>query len=157
MFDFGTARLYPEFLARGQRCRFLSMLSRRSFRLLSLAEIDPTRVHDRREVGLRTVPIERIRGTEAHDDDFDRHFHPLHKHVHDRWMSVAQARDREVGLPPVELIQVGDLYFVRDGHHRISVACALGQQYIEAEVTVCQVSGPLSWEESTHPPNPRNM
>jgi hypothetical protein len=50
-------------------------------------------------------------------------------------------------LPPVALIQVGDYYFVRDGHHRISVARALGQQVIEATVEVWQVDKPLPWEQ----------
>jgi hypothetical protein len=47
----------------------------------------------------------------------------------------------------VELVQVGDVYFVRDGHHRISVALALGQRDVEAEVTLWQVTGPLPWEQ----------
>ena len=49
-------------------------------------------------------------------------------------------------LPPVALIQVGHLYFVRDGHHRISVARALGQETIDAEVTVWDVACPPAWE-----------
>ena len=49
--------------------------------------------------------------------------------------------------PPVELIQVGDLYFVRDGHHRISVARAMGQEAIEAKVTAWHVVGSLPWEQ----------
>jgi hypothetical protein len=48
----------------------------------------------------------------------------------------------------VELVQVGDVYFVLDGHHRISVARALGQQDIEAKVMVWRVTGPLPWERS---------
>jgi uncharacterized ParB-like nuclease family protein len=51
-------------------------------------------------------------------------------------------------LPPVELVQLGDLYFVRDGHHRISVAQAMGQESIEAEVIVWQAEGLLPWEQS---------
>jgi hypothetical protein len=43
-----------------------------------------------------------------------------------------------VGLPPVELVQVGETYFVRDGHHRVSVARAMGEGFVEAEVTVWQ-------------------
>jgi len=43
-------------------------------------------------------------------------------------------------LPPVELIQVGGCYFVRDGHHRISVARSFGQQYIEAEIIRMQLN-----------------
>jgi hypothetical protein len=49
-------------------------------------------------------------------------------------------------MPPVVLVQVGDIYFVEDGHHRISVALAWGEQEIEAEVTVWQVAGALPWE-----------
>jgi hypothetical protein len=62
---------------------------------------------------------------------------------------VAAARRRGKSLPPVDLIQVGDAYFVRDGHHRISVARALGQQDIEAKVIVWQVTGSLTWETQT--------
>jgi hypothetical protein len=59
---------------------------------------------------------------------------------------VAEAMYMGVPLPPVHLIQVGDVYFVRDGHHRISVAKALGQTQIEANVTVWNVAGALPWE-----------
>jgi hypothetical protein len=62
-------------------------------------------------------------------------------------LGIATARQRGKPLPPVELIQVGDVYFVRDGHHRISVARALGQRDIGAEVMVWQVAGPLPWEQ----------
>jgi hypothetical protein len=51
-------------------------------------------------------------------------------------------------LPPVELIQVGDVYFVRDGHHRISVARMMGQDSIDAEVTVWETAGLLPWERA---------
>jgi hypothetical protein len=68
------------------------------------------------------------------------------------WLSVAVARQRGKSLPPVKLIQVGDVYYVQDGHHRISVARALGQRDIEAEVTVWQVTGPLPWEEPATAP-----
>jgi hypothetical protein len=50
------------------------------------------------------------------------------------------ARDESVPLPPIKLIQVGDCYYVRDGHHRLSVARALGEQFIEAEVTVWEIA-----------------
>jgi hypothetical protein len=60
---------------------------------------------------------------------------------------MAAAKMRGVALPPVELIQVGDIYFVRDGHHRISVARAFGQEQVDAEVTVWDVTGPLPRRE----------
>ena len=67
-------------------------------------------------------------------------------------MSVAGARIQDVPLPPVDLIQVGDRYFVRDGHHRISVARTFGQHFIEAETTVYEMAGPLPWEKPVASP-----
>jgi hypothetical protein len=91
--------------------------------------------------------IEQIRGSAARSADFDSLFYPSQGHSQKRWVSIAAARMMAFVLPPVELIQVGDSYFVRDGHYRISVARALGEEYIEAEVTVWQVSQPLPGEQ----------
>jgi hypothetical protein len=82
------------------------------------------------------VPIRHIRGSEGRCRDFDPCFRPLGIHNRGRWLSVAAARLRGVPMPPVELIQVGECYFARDGHHRISVARSLGNEYIEAQVTI---------------------
>jgi hypothetical protein len=90
----------------------------------------------RSHAGLQLVPIAKIRGSEGRCDDFDADFRPLKSHNRDRWVSVALARSHDVALPPAELVQVNDAYFVRDGHHRISVAKLAGQLEIEAEVTV---------------------
>jgi hypothetical protein len=106
-----------------------------------LAEIEAACVvHERRYVGLRSVPIDQIRGSEGRSTDFDRNFCPLQDRTRGRWLGIAQARQAGKSLPPVLLVQVREAYFVRDGHHRISVACALGQRTIEAKVTVWQVS-----------------
>lgn len=86
--------------------------------------------------GLRTVSLDAIQGSEARTMDFDHHFHPRNARSLWRWVNILQARMNEETLPPVELIQVGGEYYVRDGHHRLSVAHALGEQFIEAEVTV---------------------
>jgi hypothetical protein len=93
--------------------------------------------------GIRLVPIRRIIGSEGRRGDFDRQFNPLNRGLKARWQSVAIARYQGVVLPLVELIQIGDDYFVRDGHHRLSVARTLGQDDIEALVTVWEVSRPL--------------
>ena len=60
--------------------------------------------------------------------------------------TLAAARRRGIKMPPVALIKVGQIYFVEDGHHRISVARAWEEQTIEAEVIVWRVAGPLPWE-----------
>ena len=86
-------------------------------------------------VGLRTVPIAQITGSENRSHDFDHAFHPLSEKTRDRWLSVMEARLKGVPLSPVELTKVGNAYFVRDGHHRISVAHTLGEGFIEAVVT----------------------
>jgi hypothetical protein len=86
--------------------------------------------------GIRAVPLTLIRGTEGRLHDFDARFNPLKPSNESRWLSVAMARLKGVTLPPVALIQVADTYYVRDGHHRISVARALGEQDIDAEVLV---------------------
>jgi hypothetical protein len=142
--------LYNRARSRGWRGQVWSALTGRSRRLLPLAEIDAACIvcacHCAR---IRMVPISHIRGSQGRSKDFDRDFNPLQEHTKDRWLNVAVARQWGKSLPPVELIQVGDVYFVRDGHHRISVARALGQQDIEAEVTVWQVNGPLPWEKPT--------
>jgi hypothetical protein len=90
----------------------------------------------RHYAGLRSVPVDAIHGSESRGDDFDRSFNPLSGRTMARWLSVARARMLGVPLPPVELIELNGAYFVRDGHHRISVARSLGERFIEADVTV---------------------
>jgi hypothetical protein len=89
--------------------------------------------------GVSTVPLGQIVGSEGRGQDFDRDFNPTNENTRDRWISVAAARLQGNSLPLVELIQIGERYFVRDGHHRVSVARALKQEYIEALVTVWEI------------------
>jgi hypothetical protein len=121
--------------------RIWAFFTRRSFRALDLKEICAACIYNRRYDGVQTVRIEQIRGSENRSDDFDIHFNPVHARNKERWVNVAMAMLEDVGLPPVELIKIGDSYFVRDGHHRISVARSLGQEEIDAVVT--------NWELST--------
>lgn len=118
----------------GQIASLLGRLSGRSTRLLDLGA-----AHGRLEgrsayAGTRPVRISKIRGSENRCQDFDREFNPRSEKNLGRWLSVAQARLGGAVLPPVELIQVGNNYYVRDGHHRISVARALGEEYVDAEI-----------------------
>jgi hypothetical protein len=88
-----------------------------------------------RDVGLQVVPIAAIVGTVDRERDFDRHFRPTSARVRSRWEQIAAAMRRGEALPPVELFKIGEIYFVRDGHHRVSVACALGRVDFDAYVT----------------------
>jgi len=106
-----------------------------SLRKLSEVSTEQT-VVTRSHAGVKSVPIERIRGSEGRCKDFDAHFRPLNELSRERWVSIAYAQHRDIPLPIVDLVQVDDIYYVRDGHHRISVARWIGQREIEAEVTV---------------------
>ena len=85
-------------------------------------------------LGMKAVPIENIVGSEDRYQDFSRHFFPKREHLRQRWMSIDKAHLTDVILPPIKLLKIGELYFVRDGNHRVSVALAQGVQTIDAEV-----------------------
>lgn len=95
--------------------------------------------------GVRDVPVDRIIGTTSNRYvDFDRAFLPSQARTKSRWKAIDELRLRDVSLPPVQLYQVGEVYFVRDGHHRVSVARQMGQTYIDAEVIEMQTRTPLT-------------
>jgi hypothetical protein len=145
--------LYQRALDRGRRGQTWSMLGGRLRCMLSLESVRAaSHVVSSHDTGLRTVPIDRIMGSEGRAHDFDCDFNPLHDMTRDRWLGIASAMQKGRALPPVALIQVGDRYFVRDGHHRISVARALGRQAIEATVEVWLVEGTLPWKQRAQAP-----
>jgi hypothetical protein len=88
-----------------------------------------------RSIGLRVVPLEHIVGSVGRQRDFDRRFRPTSGRSRGRWEQIAAAARRGESFPAVDLVKVGQLYFVRDGHHRVSVARALGRSDIDAYVT----------------------
>ena len=87
--------------------------------------------------GVQTVRVDQIAGSLNRYHEFDRVFMPASDQLADRWQSVNRAFYQEISLPPVVLYKVGQVYFVVDGHHRVSVAREQGQIYIEAEVREC--------------------
>ncbi len=76
--------------------------------------------------------------------DFDRAFLPTQTRTRPRWESVDRAALTDVILPPVQLYKVGEVYFVKDGNHRVSVAKEKGAGYIDAEVIELVTSVPLT-------------
>ncbi|MGZ4294128.1 MAG: chromosome partitioning protein ParB [Solirubrobacteraceae bacterium] len=85
--------------------------------------------------GQAVVPLDAIVGTVGRSRDFDRSFRPTTGRVRSRWEHIDAAMRRGEAMPPVDLVRIGQIYFVRDGHHRISVARALGRADIDAYVT----------------------
>lgn len=117
--------------------RIWSKLTHRDNQLHTLAqEKEQAPVATRHYSGIKTVPLNQINCSEGRSKDFDAQFRPVSSHNKDRWVGLAAAWEMGKALPPIDLIQVGDTYCVRDGHHRLSVARVFGQQEIEAEVTV---------------------
>jgi hypothetical protein len=88
-----------------------------------------------RSAGHAVVPLDAIVGTVDRGRDFDRSFRPTTGRMRSRWEHIATAMRRGEAMPPVDLVRVGQIYFVRDGHHRVSVARALGRTDIDANVT----------------------
>jgi len=87
--------------------------------------------------GIQTVQVEKIIGSLNRYQQFDRKFLPLDDQYANRWQNVDRAFYRDISLPPIVLYKVGDVYFVVDGHHRVSVAREQGQIFIDAEVREC--------------------
>jgi hypothetical protein len=96
-----------------------------------------------RQLGLQVIPLDSIVGTVDRGRDFDRHFRPTSARVRPRWERIAAAMRRGDSLPPIDVYRIGDLHFVRDGHHRVSVARALGRTDIDAYVTEVQTRVPV--------------
>jgi HSP20 family molecular chaperone IbpA len=95
-----------------------------------------------RALGLRTIPLSQVVGTVDSRRDFDRRFRPTSGKVRERWERLALAQRRGESIPPIDVYRVGELYFVKDGHHRVSIAIATGQKTIEAYVTEVQTVVP---------------
>lgn len=133
--------LYERAVVQGMVYRFWAVVFRRPRWLLNFETLK-SKMHtgNAHYSGLKEVPIRHIIGSEQVGSNFDRGFHPTSDRSRERWVGVATAALALLPLPAIELIQIGDAYFVRDGHHRISIARALKQDYIEAEVTTWQYS-----------------
>ena len=114
----------------------IDLLRRRPSEMLSFADVRAAvNVRGQHALGRQSVPLELIIGSEGRYLDFDRRFLPRTEIVQQRWKSVDRAMHDGIQLPPVELYKLGEIYFVRDGNHRVSVARQLGHAEIDAMVT----------------------
>jgi hypothetical protein len=104
-------------------------------KLLSFNDVK-TILKPRNEVykGMCTVPINLIVGSEGRYQDFNKYFLPKSEFLRRRWESVDSAAIEDIILPPIKLYEIGGVYFVRDGNHRVSVAKSQGVEEIDAEV-----------------------
>jgi len=137
--DFNSAR------AKAMFRELLALLTGRHNQLLAFDQVASSlRVGGPIYRGVKTVRLDQIVGTVNRYHDFDRAFLPTQTFTADRWQRVSRAWYDDISLPPILLYQVGDIYFVVDGHHRVSVAREQGQEYIDAEVRECHVKVPVT-------------
>jgi hypothetical protein len=147
-----TAQDAQSDFSRARRARMLAAIGRRLRRepndvalILPFEEVvDALGRVGETDAGLQTVPIEAIVGSVDRLREFDRRFRPTTSRTRGRWERIAAARRRGESLPPISLYRVGDLYFVRDGHHRVSVARAMGDTVIDAYVSDVRTRIPLT-------------
>lgn len=86
-------------------------------------------------LGLQTIKLDSIVGSVDSTRNFDRRFRPTSNRGRERWQRLALAQARGESVPPIDAYRVGDLHFVKDGHHRVSIAVAAGHDVIDAFVT----------------------
>lgn len=128
-------------MQRAKLTKTVATLAVRSSQLPDVATLTGDRaVRNQRDLGTKTVAIDRILASENRSGDFDRSFRPLATHTRIRWINIAAARLNGTSLPAVNLIKIGDAIMVRDGHHRISVAKALGANFVDAHVTAWKLA-----------------
>lgn len=125
--------------------KVISLLTGAKNELLPFDEVRrPMPMKGQHYLGLKEVPINQIIGSEGRYADFDRAFLPVQNRTKERWMNIDIAQYNQVNLPAVDLYKMGEVYFVRDGNHRISVARQRGQDFIDAFVTEIDIPVPLT-------------
>jgi nucleotide-binding universal stress UspA family protein len=116
-----------------------------SNQLLSFDEVRQfIKLQNSSEIGLMEIPIESIIGSVNRYADFTRDFLPKENITPDRWVRVEMAVIDQAGLPPIDVYKVGDVYFVKDGNHRVAVARQIGVKTIQAYVTEIKTPVPLT-------------
>ncbi len=128
--------------------QLLARFSGRPTSLLSYEEIrQQLRATSQTPRGLQDIPIDKIVGSVGRYKDFTRSFLPRQDAVEQRWAQVKTAVNDLAGVPPIEVYQVGDAYFVIDGNHRVSVARQQEQPTIAAYVTEVKTRVPLAADD----------
>ncbi len=139
--DFNQARLQASLQ------EALARLTGKSNELLSYDEVvEKLKLNVRSERGVHDIPVAAIVGSVGRYTDFTRSFLPLKSINQERWARVKAAIDNpnSMGLPPIDVYQVGEVYFVLDGNHRVSVARQEGFSHIQAHVIEVKTDIPLT-------------
>jgi len=134
-----------------QRAGLEAVLSRLTGKSTDLLPYSEVRAHlkgiESAREQLKEIPLDAIIGSVGRYTDFSRSFLPLKETDRERWAQVKMASEQLQGLPPIDVYQIGEFYFVRDGHHRASIARQNGFTHIQAYVTMVSTAIPLTAED----------
>ena len=128
-----TTHEFSSLRIRALRDLFLSKLTGKDSKLMKFHEQAQRAGSSRKLLGVQDVPVKKIIGTLNRDCDFDDQFRPLGKHLLERWVKTFISLQRDE-WSPILVHKLGEQYFVEDGHHRVSVARAVGMVFITANV-----------------------
>ncbi|MEZ0347376.1 MAG: transcriptional regulator, partial [Thermus sp.] len=134
-----------------RRARLLELLDR--FRgepseLLPFHQALALRPKGERHLGLRAIEVDKVVGSVDRYEDFDRRFLPKTPHALERWKRLRALQLEGQEFPPIEVYQVGEAYFVKDGNHRVALAKATGQKYLDAYVIALDVPVPVEAKDT---------
>ena len=137
-----------DFQSARQRAAIQEVLARitgKSTQLLSYDDVsEKLKLRARTDRGVQHIPLDAIVGSVGRDTDFTRAFLPRRAVDQQRWANVKAAMEEGAGLPPIEVYKVGEVYFVMDGNHRVSIAKQEGFTSIEARVIEVRTNIPLT-------------
>ncbi len=105
--------------------------------LLPFHEALALRPRGEHHLGLRSIEVDKVVGLVDRYEDFHHHFLPRIPHTLERWKRLRALELAGMGFPPIEVYQVGEAYFVKDGNHRVALAKASGQRFIDAYLKTC--------------------
>lgn len=147
--QFSEAReRFKRSVVRAQLSDVMGLMTGEQNTLFSFEEV-AKRVNARQQIerGTQMVRLDRIVGSVGRYRDFTRTFLPRASANQERWTRLDAAMNALETVPPVELFKIGEVYFVRDGNHRVSVARANDASHIEAYVTEVKTEVPLTADD----------
>ncbi len=145
MENFDSQRRFEDARRQATFHDLMSFLTRQTNALVPFDEVR-ARLRTAAEIqrGTHLIPLSSIVGSVGRYRDFTREFLPRAATLQERWRRIDEVVNRLEPLPPIEVYKLGDVYFVRDGNHRVSVARANGATHIEANVAEIPLKAPLT-------------
>ena len=127
--------IFNQAMRRGFWKRLKRKLSHQPTKLINFEALRQTLdAYEQHESGIHAIQADHIVGSVGRFNEFDRDFMPTHKRSSQKWLEIFKLLIRDIELPPIDVYQVDDNYFVIDGNHRVSVNRFLGKHYIDAHI-----------------------